>query len=149
MTLALIVFLKTSVAGIILAIGMDLHAKDITYLWHRPRLLLRSMLAMYVLVPISTLIAVKVLTLPPGVEIALLVLAVSAGAPLLPRKLLHIGDSAYVFSLVVNSTLLAIVLVPAWLESRAAVWQSGRPVPWPGCVGPPRSHFSCRSLSGC
>jgi len=58
---------------------------------------------------------VKVLTLPPGVEIGLLVLAVSAGAPLLPRKLLHIGDGAYIFSLVVTSTLLAIMLVPVWL----------------------------------
>jgi predicted Na+-dependent transporter len=45
----------------------------------------------------------------------LLVLAVSAGAPLLPRKLLNIGDGAYIFSLVVTTSLLAIVLVPAWL----------------------------------
>ena len=70
-----------------------------------------------VLVPLAALALVKVLTLPPGVEIGLLVLAVSAGAPLLPRKLLHIGDGAYIFSLVVTSTLLAIVLVPAWLAA--------------------------------
>jgi predicted Na+-dependent transporter len=87
------------------------------YLWRRPGLLLRSLLAMYVLVPLAALILVKALTLPPGVEIGLLVLAVSAGAPLLPRKLLHIGDGAYIFSLVVTSTLLAIVLVPAWLAA--------------------------------
>src|SRR5271165_6755745 len=49
------------------------------------------------------------------VEIALLVLAVSAGAPLLPRKLMKIGDGAYIFSLVVTSSLLAILVVPAWL----------------------------------
>jgi predicted Na+-dependent transporter len=40
---------------------------------------------------------------------------VSAGAPLLPRKLLRIGDGAYIFSLVLASSLLAIVVVPAWL----------------------------------
>ena len=51
------------------------------------------------------------------VEIGLLVLAVSAGAPLLPRKLLRIGDGAYIFSLVVTSSLLVIVLVPAWLAA--------------------------------
>ena len=47
------------------------------------------------------------------VEIALLVLAVSAGAPLLPRKLMKIGDGAYIFSLALTSSLLAILLVPA------------------------------------
>jgi len=41
------------------------------------------------------------------------VLAVSAGAPLLPRKLMKIGDGAYIFSLALTSSLLAILLVPA------------------------------------
>lgn len=117
MTATLLLLLKLSVALIILAIGMDSTPRDMAYLWRRPSLLLRSLLAMYVLVPLAALILVKALTLPPGVEIGLLVLAVSAGAPLLPRKLLHIGDGAYIFSLVVTSTLLAIVLVPAWLAA--------------------------------
>jgi len=68
-----------------------------------------------VAVPLAAFALVKLLTLAPGVEIGLLVLAVSAGAPLLPRKLLRIGDGAYIFSLVLASSLLAIVVVPAWL----------------------------------
>ena len=48
-------------------------------------------------------------------SIALLVLAISAGAPLLPRKLMRLGNEEYVFSLVVISSLLAIVTVPVWL----------------------------------
>jgi bile acid:Na+ symporter, BASS family len=100
---------------IILAIGMDSTLGDLTYLWRRPGLLLRSLLAMYVLVPLAAFALVKLLILAPSVEIGLLVLAVSAGAPLLPRKLLRIGDGGYTFSLVVTSSLLAIVLVPAWL----------------------------------
>ena len=115
MTTALLLLLKISVGIIILAIGMDSTLREIAYLWRRPGLLFRSVLAMYVLVPLAALALVKVLALPPGVEIGLLVLAVSAGAPLLPRKLLNIGDGAYIFSLVVTSTLLAIMLVPVWL----------------------------------
>ena len=115
MTTTLLLLLKISVGIIILAIGMDSTLREIAYLWHRPGLLFRSVLAMYVLVPLAALALVKILTLPPGVEIGLLVLAVSAGAPLLPRKLLNIGDGAYIFSLVVTSTLLAIMLVPVWL----------------------------------
>jgi len=114
-TLLLLLALKLSVGAIILAIGMDSTLDDVLYLWRRPGLLVRSLVAMYVLVPLVAFILVKVLTLPPAVEIALLILAVSAGAPLLPRKLLRIGDGSYIFSLVVISTVLAIVIVPTWL----------------------------------
>ena len=70
---------------------------------------------MYVVVPLAAFMLVGLLDLAPGVELGLLVLAASAGAPLLPRKLLRIGDGAYIFSLVLLSSLLAIVVVPAWL----------------------------------
>ena len=113
MTLTLLLLLKLAVGAIIFAIGLDSTAHDLTYLWRRPTLLLRSVLAMYLLVPLAALALVKLLVLAPGVEIGLLVLAVSAGAPLLPRKLLLIGDGAYIFSLVVTTSVLAIVLVPA------------------------------------
>ena len=70
---------------------------------------------MYVVVPAIAFAMVKVLDLPAAVSAALLVLAVSAGAPLLPRKLSSFGDTAYVFSLTVTSSLLAVVLVPTWV----------------------------------
>jgi len=116
MTATLLLLLKAAVGLIIFAIGMDSTAKDATHLLHRPGLLLRSVLAMYVGVPLAAFMLVKLLTLSPGVEIGLLVLAASAGAPLLPRKLLRIGDGAYIFSLVLLSSLLAIFVVPAWLS---------------------------------
>lgn len=115
MTLALLILLKATVALIIFAIGMDSTPQDATRLLQHPGLLLRSLLAMYVLVPLAALALVTLLTLQPGVEIGLLVLAVSAGAPLLPRKLMGVGDGGYAFSLVVFSSVLAIVVVPIWM----------------------------------
>jgi BASS family bile acid:Na+ symporter len=56
------------------------------------------------------------------VRTAVLVLAVSAGAPLLPKKLMKLGREGYVFSLVVTSSLVAIVAVPLWVETIAAVF---------------------------
>jgi bile acid:Na+ symporter, BASS family len=94
---------------------MGATASQLGWLWQRPRLLLRSLLAMYVLVPLAALALAEWLPVGPGAKAALLVLAVSAGAPLLPRKLGAFGNEAYVFSLVVTSSLVAIVLVPAWL----------------------------------
>lgn len=115
MTLALLILLKISVTVIIFGIGLDSAPRDAIRLFRHPALLLRSLLAMYVLVPLVAVVLVKMLTLSPGVEAGLLVLAVSSGAPLLPRKLLGIGDGAYIFSLVVISSVLAVVLVPLWL----------------------------------
>ncbi len=116
MTVTLLVLLKVIVTAIIFGIGLDSTPREAVRLFRHPALLLRSVLAMYVLVPLAALALVKLLPLSPGVEAGLLVLAVSAGAPLLPRKLLGIGDGAYIFSLVVVSSILAVVLVPVWLE---------------------------------
>jgi bile acid:Na+ symporter, BASS family len=115
MTATLLLLLKAAVGVIIFAIGLDSTADDALFLPRRPGLMLRSLLAMYVVVPLAALMLVGILDLAPGVELGLLVLAASAGAPLLPRKLLRIGDGAYTFSLVLLSSLLAIVVVPTWL----------------------------------
>ena len=122
MTTTLLLLLKLSVAGLIFAIGMGSTLRDLLYLWRRPGLLLRSLLAMYVAVPLVALLVARALTLPTPVEVAILVLAISAGAPLLPRKLVHIGADAYVLSLVVTSSLLAIVTIPVWITVLAPLY---------------------------
>ncbi len=123
MTFALLLAIKLAIAAMILAIGSGSALSDLNYLWSRPKLLLRSLLAMYVVVPLVTLAIVDLFPIAPAVKAALLVLAVSAGAPLLPRKVSGIGDGAYIFSLVVISSLLAIVVVPAWIALLAPYFQ--------------------------
>ena len=115
LTAYLLIALKGSVALLIFAVGLDSRLRDLSYLTQRPGVMLRSLLAMYVVVPLLALSAVKLLQLPAGLELALVVLAISAGAPMLPRKLMRLGNEEYVISLVVVSSLLAIVTVPAWL----------------------------------
>ena len=111
----LVPVLKFSVTALIFAIGLGSTLSDVAYLWRRPWLAVRSLLAMYVLVPLAALLVVRVVALTPAVAAALLVLAVSAGAPLLPRKLSKIGSGTYPFSLVVCTSVLAIVVVPTWI----------------------------------
>jgi BASS family bile acid:Na+ symporter len=123
MTTALLLLIKISIYALIVAIGMSSTFSDVLYLWKRPRLLARSLFAMYVAVPLVTYVLVLVLTLSPAVKAALLVLAVSAGAPLLPRKLGTFQTKAYGISLVVISSLLAILTVPAWVALLA--WHFG------------------------
>jgi BASS family bile acid:Na+ symporter len=107
--------LKYVVAALVLAMGLMASPSDATWLWRRPSLLLRSLLAMYVLVPGLAFLMVSGLALSPAVDAALLVLAVSAGAPLLARKLRRVDSDAYALSLVATTSLLAIVVVPAWV----------------------------------
>jgi BASS family bile acid:Na+ symporter len=71
---------------------------------------------MDVVVPLAAVGRARTLPRPVAVKTAILVLAISAGAPLLPRKLMKLGREGYVFSLVVTSSLLAVVAVPAWLQ---------------------------------
>lgn len=105
--------LKLSVATLLFAMGLLASHRELGYLWDRPGLLVRSLLAMYVAVPVFAVVLALALDLPRGTELAIVILAICAGAPLLPRKLLKMGgDSAYILSLVVTTSLLAIVTVP-------------------------------------
>jgi bile acid:Na+ symporter, BASS family len=133
-TEALLLALKVSIATMLCAIGMGSTLDDLGYLFRRPALLLRSLLAMYVAVPLAVLGLVRALPLPPGVRTAVLVLAISAGAPLLPRKLVKLGREGYVFSLVVLSSLLAVLAVPAWLALLGPFFVR-EPQAGPGTVG--------------
>lgn len=122
MTETLLLALKLSVVALIFAIGLGATPADLAYLWRRPGQLVRSLAAMYVVVPLVILLLAKVLPMTPAVRTAVLVLAVSAGAPLLPKKLVKLGREGYVFSLVVTSSLVAIVAVPVWVELIAAAF---------------------------
>jgi BASS family bile acid:Na+ symporter len=122
MTANLLLGLKLSIVTMIFAVGLGSTPADLMYLWRRPTELLRSLLAMYVAVPLVALLVVKTLPLGVAVKTAILVLAISAGAPLLPKKLMKIGREGYVFSLVVTSSLLAVVVVPAWLAFLAPLF---------------------------
>jgi BASS family bile acid:Na+ symporter len=103
--------------ALIFATGMSATADDIRYLWQRPALLLRSIVAMYVVMPVVAVVMVRVLALPPKTELALVVLAICAGAPLVPKKLIKLGGNpSFVFSLIVTTSLLAIVTVPLSLH---------------------------------
>jgi predicted Na+-dependent transporter len=119
--------LKISIAVLIFGIGMSATASDVAYVWRRPALLGKSLLAMYIVVPLGAVLMARALDLPWGTKVALVVLAICAGAPLLPKKLVKLGgDPSYIFSLVVTTSLLAIVTVPAGLHvlSRYAVFES-------------------------
>ncbi len=103
-----------SLALLVMALGMRSAPGDLTYLFGRPRLLIRSLLAMGVLVPLFALLLSALFDLHPAVKIALVSLALSPVPPFLPDKQLKLGnDRGYVYGLFVGAALCSVVTIPA------------------------------------
>jgi bile acid:Na+ symporter, BASS family len=102
-----------SIILIVFGFGLRSTVSAATYLFRYPSLLVRSLLAMNVLLPLFAASMVGVFALRPAVGIALIALAVSPVPPFLPGKQLRlVAHEDYVFGLFGASSLLAIVLAP-------------------------------------
>lgn len=117
--------LPLSLFLIVLGLGLRTSFSTATYLLRAPRLLGRSIFAMYVAIPVAVAVLVLSFELHPAVKVALLTLAVSPVPPLLPRKELKLvepGREAYVYGLLVATCLSAIVVIPVAVAVFAALF---------------------------
>jgi len=104
---------RASLALTVLAVCLNGRAGDATYLLRHPRLLLRSFIAMSVVMPFVALWFAIVFALSPPVKLALITLAISPVPPFLPDKALKSGgDSSYDVSLLTTMSALSIVVIP-------------------------------------
>jgi len=92
------------------------------FLWRRPRLMLRSLLSMLVVMPVFAVLMAKWFDLKPAVELALVASALSPVPPILPTRQIKAGGaSSYVMALLTTTALISIIYVPlaAWLVGHA------------------------------
>jgi len=102
-----------SITLLLLSLGLRSSAGDASYLLRKPALLVRSILAMNLLMPVLVILLVVILNLRPVVKVALVALSVSPVPPFLPDKMLRLTrHQGYVYGLLVASTVLALILVP-------------------------------------
>ena len=81
-------------------------------------------IAMFVAVPILAVILAKTFDIPNVMRGAMVLLAISAAAPLLPGKLLKLGDDlTHDATLAAVTSVLAIVLVPLALKGLGVAFQ--------------------------
>lgn len=121
--------LHASLLLLALGIGLDIAKGDGLYVLRRPRLLLRALLAVVVVVPLVAALLVALLPLKESVEIAIVLMAVSPLPPIVLAKEIRFGGrKPYAYGLLVAVALLSIVTVPAavailaWLfDAHAAV----------------------------
>lgn len=113
--------LIASIMLIVLSLGLRTSMNDVLWLPRRPARLLRSVAAIYLVVPAAAVGLCLAFPLALPVKIALVALAVSPLPPLLPMKQEGAGaEHAYALSLLVCAALLSIVLTPllTWLAAR-------------------------------
>lgn len=105
--------LQIAIAGTVLTYGLQATRDDLLYIVQRPGLLLRSLVAMLVVMPLIVVACVYFLDLPQPTAVVLTALAISPVPPLLPRKHKKAGGVApYGLGMLVVLALMSIVTVP-------------------------------------
>ncbi|MGH7725012.1 MAG: bile acid:sodium symporter family protein [Candidatus Eiseniibacteriota bacterium] len=113
---------KISIFATVFGFGLHATKDDLLYLIRRPGLLVRSLLAIFVIMPVVAYALARFFPFRPTVEIALMALAISPLPPLLPGKQAKAGGQAsYGLGLMAILALLSLVLVPLLVEILDAV----------------------------
>lgn len=105
--------IQASIMLTVFGLGLTANRSHATYLFRHPKLLLRAVLSMSIIMPIVAAIGALLLDLRPQVEVALVALSMSPVPPIIQKKEIAAGGRLeYVVGLLVAMSLLAIVLVP-------------------------------------
>jgi len=101
----------------VLGIGMSAPWRDAALVLREPGLLIRSLVSMFVVMPVVVAVVAQVSSLPDDVKIALVALAIAPVPPILPKRELKAGGrSGYAVGLLVVGALIAIAYVPLAVE---------------------------------
>jgi bile acid:Na+ symporter, BASS family len=117
--------LQASIALTVLGFGLTENWREATCLFRQPGLLLRSILAMSIVMPLVAVAMTKLFTLPIEIGAALVALSIAPVPPVLfKRELSGGGRRGYVVGLLVAMGLLSIVLVPLSVALLNAVFST-------------------------
>lgn len=125
--------IRASLFVTVLAVGLDASVDDASYLVRRSNLMLRSFLAIAVIVPAFAALMVAALNLPRAVGIGILLMAVAPLPPFVPAKEVRLGaQKSYVYGLLATFAVLSIVIVPVTVAILAVAFSQQASVsPWP------------------
>ena len=123
----IVLALQVSIIGTVFSFGLNTTHADFRYLFGRPSLLFRSLLAVLVITPLMAIVLVQVFEFQRAAEIALVALAISPLPPLLPSKESRVvGNTSYGVALMASLALLSFVTVP--LSVKVLEQVVGRPL---------------------
>ncbi|MDR9403578.1 MAG: hypothetical protein RI580_09070 [Halothece sp. Uz-M2-17] len=115
---------------LMLSIGLKEGVENLTLLWKRPNLLIRCLIASFLLVPLAAIAIDALLPLDTPARLGIGAMAICPGAPMLYRKLVQKHtSSALAGSYQVTVSLFAIVLVPTWIILLNALYLADNAAP--------------------
>jgi BASS family bile acid:Na+ symporter len=119
--------LQVSILATVFSFGLSTRAGDLMYLVRQPGLLVRSLVAMLVIMPVFAVLVVRLFDLRQTTQVVLVALAISPVPPLLPgRQGKGGGRQRYGLGLMAILSLLSILTMPLAAELLARVF--GRPI---------------------
>ena len=105
--------LQLSIVGLVFAIGLGTSRGDLVWLFRRPGLLLRSFVAVSVVMLAVAILLVRLMNLPHVVAVALVAMALAPMPPILPRSMIMAGgEASFASGLLAVSGLLSLVWIP-------------------------------------
>ena len=111
-----LIAVQVGVTLTVFGFGLNAAVEDLRRLISQPGLLVRSLLAVFVVMPILAVALVTVFDLHPTVRIALVALAISPVPPLIPRReSMARGSTAYGLGLMPILAALSILTIPVSL----------------------------------
>ena len=120
----LVITIQASIFVTVLSYGMQCSLDDFLYLFRRPRMLLRALVSMNVVMPVFVGIVIALFTLDPVVEIALVALACCPVPPILPNHAFKSGGHrSFTFGLLASASLLSLIVIPLIFRIFGAVFQ--------------------------
>lgn len=109
--------IQLSMALIVFCVALNASMRDVMHLLRNPWLLVRSLFAMNVIMPLFAVAIAVLFELKPLIEIALIATALSPVPPILPSRQIQAGGTySYIIGVLTVTALFSIVFVPVAAE---------------------------------
>ena len=119
----LVSYAQITIFLLMLSIGLAEGFKNLTILWRRRSLLIRCLIASFVVTPLSAMVILSIVPMDASTRIALGAMAICPGAPLTYKKLTGMkADIALAGSFQTTTSLFAILVVPIWVVILDAIY---------------------------
>jgi len=131
----MMVLAVSAVFTVMVALGLGVAARELLWVRERPALLVRGLGSVLVAVPLFAVAVVQLFHLPRWLEIGLLLMAISPGAPVALRRSLGAGGHrSFAPTLQLSVAVLAVIAVPAWVAILNRYYYGGQAWVGPGPV---------------
>ena len=102
---------------LMLSIGLSQGFKNLSFLWRQRSLLLRCILASFLVVPLVAMVINQILPLSFPIKVGLAMMAICPGAPMIYRKIAKgKGIPELAGSYQITMGILATIFVPIWIS---------------------------------